>query len=166
MKIRPANEKDSSAIAKLKNHLFETTPYFFSSPGEYSTSTEDEMDELNEVMGSGGIIFVVEIDSQIVGYLRCSRSPLQKLRHICSLFLGLHEQSRGHGIGKELIKAAIDWAKTNGIEKIFLGVLSTNTSAINLYQSFGFEEEGRQRDYIKFSNGTYADDLIMALRLK
>lgn len=48
----------------------------------------------------------------------------------------------GYGIGKNLLGESITWADTNGIQKITLNVLETNTNAIKLYQKHGFEIEG------------------------
>ena len=65
------------------------------------------------------------------------------------------------GIGKLLITELLNWAEQNSsIEKISLGVLSTNHRAIALYKSMGFIEEGRKIKEIKFSEDSYADDIL------
>ncbi len=66
------------------------------------------------------------------------------------------------GIGKELIEALLDWAEANPlIEKVSLGVFSTNHRAISLYKRLGFIEEGRKIKEFKMSENEYVDDIIM-----
>ncbi len=44
---------------------------------------------------------------------------------------------QGRGIGKALLLAAIDWAKTHGITRLQASVLSTNSSVLRLIASVG-----------------------------
>lgn len=61
---------------------------------------------------------------------------------------------RDKGIGKLLIKGLLDWAESNPlIEKVSLGVFSTNKRAIALYKKMGFIEEGRKIKEFKMDNG-------------
>ena len=56
----------------------------------------------------------------------------------------------------------LDWAEKNPlIEKVSLGVLSTNYRAIALYKSMGFVEEGRKIKEIKINENEYVDDILM-----
>ncbi|WP_328043105.1 GNAT family N-acetyltransferase [Neobacillus mesonae] len=65
-------------------------------------------------------------------------------------------------MGKLLIKELLNWAEHNPlIEKVSLGVLSTNQRAIELYKSMGFVEEGRKIKEVKFSDDLYVDDILM-----
>jgi ribosomal protein S18 acetylase RimI-like enzyme len=48
------------------------------------------------------------------------------------------------------------------LEKIKLSVIATNERAIGLYKRFGFQEEGRRLRELKYSNGSYADTILMA----
>ena len=49
---------------------------------------------------------------------------------------------RGHGIGKALIQHLQQYAPTIGISKIYFHVTTTQTNAIRLYKSLGFEIVG------------------------
>lgn len=69
---------------------------------------------------------------------------------------------RGLGIGKRLLEQLLKWAELNPhIEKISLGVFSTNESAIALYKKMGFVEEGRKINEIKLNDKQYIDDVLM-----
>ena len=69
------------------------------------------------------------------------------------------------GVGTELMKTLIDFAKTNGKTEIMhLGVKADNISAIKLYNKFGFEEIGIYKKFFKI-DGIYYDEVLMNLYL-
>ena len=55
--------------------------------------------------------------------------------------------ARGKGIGRALLSAGLDWAAGRGAEVVHLEVDESNTAALGLYTSLGFEEWGRRPDY-------------------
>ncbi|EDT82699.1 GnaT-family acetyltransferase [Clostridium botulinum NCTC 2916] len=69
------------------------------------------------------------------------------------------------GIGKNLMKSGIEWAKENGIFRITLEVDINNYRAISLYLKFGFEIEGTLRNDKMLSDGSYTSGYAMALLL-
>ena len=54
---------------------------------------------------------------------------------------------RRNGIGRELLRRLIDWSRTQKCEAIMLEVRVGNEEAIPLYESFGFVEISRRKDY-------------------
>ncbi len=50
--------------------------------------------------------------------------------------------------------------------KLGLRALSNNPGALRLYERHGFVEEGRLRAELRRDDGTYADDVWMALWLQ
>lgn len=52
--------------------------------------------------------------------------------------LCVKEQYRGQGIGKQLIRRAIDWMESEGAKSYTLQVVHGNERAMSLYQSLGF----------------------------
>ena len=77
------------------------------------------------------------------------------------------KKNRSMGIGKVLLKELLGWAeKTPFIEKVSLGVFSTNHRAISLYKSMGFVEEGRKIKEFKLSDKEYVDDILMSKFVK
>jgi ribosomal protein S18 acetylase RimI-like enzyme len=60
-------------------------------------------------------------------------------RHHAYIFeLFVVEAMRGKGIGRALIAACEDWAKTKDFKTILIGVLAGNASAAGLYRSAGY----------------------------
>lgn len=56
-------------------------------------------------------------------------------------------RSQRQGLGRTLLDALVDEARRRGVAQLFLEVLETNAPALALYESTGFESQGRRRDY-------------------
>ena len=56
---------------------------------------------------------------------------------------------RGMGIGKELTESAMKQARAKGVTVVFLEVRVSNTPAIRLYRSLGFEEIAVRKGYYR-----------------
>lgn len=66
------------------------------------------------------------------------------------------------GVAGKLLLCIIEHAKRNNISKLFLEVRVSNTPAVNLYRSFGFEKIGIRKNYYTFPR---EDALCMSLNL-
>jgi ribosomal protein S18 acetylase RimI-like enzyme len=49
------------------------------------------------------------------------------------------------GIGRQLVRAVMDWAKAKNLETLVLFVTDKNESAIRFYESVGLEMTGRTK---------------------
>ncbi|WP_202959073.1 GNAT family N-acetyltransferase [Dickeya sp. DW 0440] len=104
---------------------------------------------------------MAEVDGQLVGFSRCQGSDLRRLSHKVEFGVCVRQAFWGYGIGRALLAQSIDWAQASHIEKIALSVLETNQKAIEVYQSAGFEVEGRLKNDKKLADGRYCATLIM-----
>jgi ribosomal-protein-alanine N-acetyltransferase len=57
--------------------------------------------------------------------------------------------ARGTGIGRALVRHALDHAGQSGAYSVFLEVRPSNEAALGLYRSFGFVEVGRRPRYYR-----------------
>jgi [ribosomal protein S18]-alanine N-acetyltransferase len=70
---------------------------------------------------------------------------------------------RGRGIGRMLMKTALDWGRAKHARQAVLEVRAGNGSAHQLYRACGFEVIGRRRRYYK---SPVEDALLMAVSLE
>ncbi|MGH2740871.1 MAG: diaminopimelate decarboxylase [Actinomycetota bacterium] len=110
--------------------------------------------------GDGHAVFVAVAGREIVGHLDVSREVGEATRHVASIGMAVSMPWRRKGIGAALIRAAIDWGRRVGVEKLGLAVYPHNVAAMGLYRRFGFVEEGRLSGHSKKPSG-YEDEIIM-----
>ncbi|TWT25334.1 GNAT family N-acetyltransferase [Planomicrobium sp. CPCC 101110] len=167
--IRLASGWDAKAIMDINNEITlseATTKFFISSPEEVSCNLNEEKEKIEKNLAKNNLYAVYEADGKVVGYLVFKRYEYARLSHAGSMGMGIAEGYRNRGIGTRLISFLIDWARQqDGLEKICLGVVSANERAIKVYRRMGFVEEGRQRSQIKYEDGSYSNDIMMAYML-
>lgn len=73
--------------------------------------------------------------------------------HIATI--ATHPDFRKQGIGKKLLAFALQSAKEEGAISSFLEVRESNIVALEMYQKFGYVEDGRREGYYK-DNGEAA----------
>jgi len=81
------------------------------------------------------------------------------------LSIATRPSAQRRGVARTLMNAALERARTWNVERIFLEVADDNAAAQGLYQSLGFAEVGRRKDYYVSGRTTPADAIVMALDL-
>ncbi len=78
----------------------------------------------------------------------------------------LAPEKRGEGLGQGLLERLLERAhRIEGVEQISLSVTATQSAAIHLYRSLGFQSFGREPRALRIS-GRFIDEEYMVLRLK
>ena len=113
-----------------------------------------------------GNAHVVAVDGEtVVGWCDIVPSKREAFRHCGTLGMGLLAGYRGRGIGTRMLRAALDRARVQGLERVELEVFASNDQAIGLYRKMGFAVEGtRARGALL--RGEYFDVVGMALFLQ
>lgn len=94
---------------------------------------------------NASLYLVTKIDGRIVG--GCGVAPFNGSSYTCELRkLFLLQESRGLGIGKELLGRCLTYASQKGYKECYLDTLSSMKSAISLYEKFGFHHLDRPLD--------------------
>jgi RimJ/RimL family protein N-acetyltransferase len=101
---------------------------------------------------------------RVIGHLTVAREEGSVCRHVASLGLAVGAEWRGKGVGSALMQEALRWAREMGIEKLALSVYPDNAAAREMYQRFGFVEEGCLTGHSKKAIG-YRDEILMGLWL-
>jgi len=112
----------------------------------------------------GAVQYVAIADGRVVGWCDIIPNALEGFRHSGRLGMGIDPEFRGKGIGRRLMDATINDARTAGLTRIELEVFSSNTNAITLYERYGFAHEGLHRRG-RIIDGRVEDVLIMGLLL-
>lgn len=109
---------------------------------------------------------VAELDRRIVGYIRlASPTELACNAHVRQIQgLAVTDEARGHGVGRALIRAAVEEARRRGARRLTLRVLGHNTPARKLYEAEGFAVEGVLPEEFLL-DGKYVDDVLMGRAL-
>jgi len=97
---------------------------------------------------------------RIVGYAVMSMGAGEA--HILNLCV--REEERRAGIGRALIRYLLEQAERAGMVEAFLEVRPSNSIALVLYQSLGFEQIGTRRGYYQAVGGR-EDAAVLRLRL-
>jgi ribosomal-protein-alanine N-acetyltransferase len=103
---------------------------------------------------------VLETSGGIVGYGMLSLAADEA--HVLNVCVDPLCQSRGYG--RRLLRELVQIARERGALRVFLEVRPSNTSAIALYDSEGFNEIGRRPRYYPAASGR-EDALVMAMEL-
>ena len=97
----------------------------------------------------GYVCRVVSVNQEVIAYGVMSVGAGEA--HILNLCVDAHLRCRG--VGKQLLGYLVDRARTAGMAEAFLEVRPSNTAAIRLYQSLGFEQVGIRRGYYQAVGG-------------
>jgi putative acetyltransferase len=86
----------------------------------------------------------------------------QGKKHVAQISIMVDKDYHSQGIGTALMKELINLSDNIlDLKRLELFVFVDNKKAINLYEKFGFKEEGVQK-YSALKNGKYTDELMMA----
>ena len=73
-------------------------------------------------------------------------------------------EDRGRGLGGWMTRMTRDFAFSHAaLHRLSLDVFSVNPRARKAYENAGFHVEGVLRDAVMLDDGTYADDILMAM---
>ena len=84
---------------------------------------------------------------------------------VASISVYVSETARGQGVGKALLKAAIEASERQGIWTLEAGILPENHASIALHKSQGFRLVGR-RERMGQMHGVWRDVILMERRSK
>lgn len=117
----------------------------------------------NVAPGKLDLHLVAVLDGKVVGTAGLHPvGPALRRRHAMELGICVSAQAQGHGVGKALMAALLDYADNWAqVLRVELTVYTDNERAIGLYRRFGFEVEGTLRAYA-LRDGAYADVHAMA----
>jgi ribosomal-protein-alanine N-acetyltransferase len=145
LRIRPMQDEDLRWVVEVESrgHVFPWTRSIFA-----------------DCLRVGYGCLVLEQEDTVVAHLVMASGAGQA--HILNLCVDPEWQGRGYGGG--FLDHALERLRISGIETVFLEVRPSNDAAIALYESRGFNEVGRRRDYYPAAKGR-EDALVFARQI-
>jgi len=142
---RPMQDEDLDAVMAIEPKIY-SHPW---SRGNFADSLK-----------SGYSCWVVELDGELIGY----GALMMVLDEAHLLNLSIAGPYQGRGLGRELLAHFIEVARRYGGQMMFLEVRPSNTAAIGLYESMGFNEFSVRKGYYPAEHGR-EDAILMGLAL-
>lgn len=163
---RRAQESDAERIVDFYNFVGGETSYLSFEKDEYPMNVKEQEEEIRSLEGKKASIMLLAMDGEeIVGIATIHSSAKIKARHDGELGIVVAKKYQGQGIGTELIRQLIEWAKGNGVTtRISLDTRADNVKAVELYMKFGFVVEGCRRNSTLL-DGKYYDLYVMGMML-
>lgn len=103
--------------------------------------------QAREIWMAPGHVVVAEVVGQVVGSARMGPNRPGRGSHVATASFMVDPTARGLGVGRAMGQYALDWARTCGFRAMqFNAVVETNTAAVALWRSLGFEIIGTVPD--------------------
>jgi len=167
MEIRFLTADDAREWWRLRAESLNGDPEAFSASAEDPDSLGLE-DVKNRLSSGGEDLFIVGgfDDGRLQGMAGFHREQGRKLRHKGRVWgVYVTPKRRGEGIGRKMLEKVLErGAGIEGVEQILLSVATTQTAAVSLYRSLGFESFGCEPGALKIGD-RFLDEEYMVLRI-
>lgn len=114
----------------------------------------------SDSLQSGYECWVCETEQKIMGYAVL----MMVLDEAHLLNISIAKPFQGKGLGRQLLEKMMSLGKGKGAANMFLEVRVSNTNAIHLYESAGFNEMAIRRGYYPAKDGR-EDAILMGMAL-
>jgi len=159
--IREIRDDDGAGFLSLCRQLDEESKFMMLEPGERTTTLEQQIQRIQEVLSmENQIIFVAEENGSLVGFLSAMGGRYARNRHEAYIVVGILDSLTSRGIGTAFFERLEAWARENAIHRLELTVMVHNQRGIGLYQKMGFQIEGIKKDSLRV-DGVYVDEYYM-----
>jgi putative acetyltransferase len=157
---------DAEGAMKYINSLVEEKAFVGMQTKQTLANEKKWLSESLKKMRDGrGVTIVVEINGRFMGSAGVSRKPLDANSHVCTIGVGLHQDSRGRGIGTELMKTLVQQGRdVLGCKVAEISVYEPNSVAKRVYEKSGFKVTGSIPKGCHY-HGKYYDEIIMVREL-
>ncbi|HLD85161.1 MAG TPA: GNAT family N-acetyltransferase [archaeon] len=137
MEIRIADKNDAKPIVEIiKKHHEE----------DYMGYVTFDESYIKGKINKNNFFLVAEENDIIVGCVRASlvEMDLAEIRNMC-----VYKEYRGKGVAKHLLEFALNLLKEKLMRKVVARVKADNISAITVFKSAGFEQEGYFKEHYR-----------------
>ncbi len=165
IEIREGRPEDAEAVlAYTKIVGGETDNLTFGAEG-LGVTPEQEAEFLRGIKENPRAVFLCAWkDGELIGtgYLEAMN---RRMKHRSRLAISILKSEWNKGVGSEMMKRLIAFARGIGVELVELEVRSDNKRAIHLYEKFGFKRIGTSPAFFRIGD-EYIDFELMYLDLR
>jgi L-amino acid N-acyltransferase YncA len=156
LKIRSATERDGDAIWNIFHEVI-------AAGDTYAFDPEMSREEaLAYWFGTDTHTYVAENDGRIVGTYLLRANQAGPGAHVANAAFMVTPDAQGQGIGRAMGEDCLSEARRLGFRAMqFNFVVSTNTSAIHLWQQLGFKIVGSLPGAFRHPRSGYVDVYVM-----
>jgi L-amino acid N-acyltransferase YncA len=141
--VRDAALTDAEAICRIYNQGIEDRVATL----ETELRTPAERRDWIAARGARHPVLVAEADGVVAGWASLNRfNPRPVYDHVADLSVYVERAWRGRGVGRVLLAALIDRARTIGFHKLVLAAFPDNAAGMALYARLGFTRVGVYRE--------------------
>ena len=124
-------------------------------------SAEQEERFLESLGSDSRSVMLLALDGETIVANGCIEGYKNlRFRHRCNLAISVRKPYWGNGIGSEMMRRLIAFAKESGAEVISLEVRSDNERAKALYRKFGFTRYGVYEKFFKLGDAYFGADCM------
>lgn len=162
--IREAIPEDAAQLLKVTRKIGEETEFLVMDEKGINLPEELLALQLADIYESeSNVLFVALLGDEIVGTASIKSDSEKRIAHIGELGISILKEYWGLGLGSILMEELLIWAEEGEvIYRIALTVQSQNTTAIRLYEKFGFKQEGILERGARRDNGEFLDVVQMS----
>lgn len=138
--IREATDRDLGAILDIYNDAVRETTAIWN---DVLVDIENRRQWMTERQGRGFPVLVAELEGRTIGYASYGDwRPHDGYRHTREHSIYVEKTVRGKGIGKMLLAALVEKARSGGVHVLIGCIEAENRGSIALHQSLGFRHVG------------------------
>ena len=160
--VRHADARDAAALIELVNALAWEAALLFVLPIDPATGVPSVLQYLDGMALSGNsAVLVAQRSGELVGLATGNGGVHPAKRGVVEIGIGVRAAHHGTGVGKALLNALEQWARSTGLHRLQLPVVISNEPALALYRRLGFTVEGVLRASVVVE-GRKLDQFMMA----
>ncbi len=139
--IRNVRKEDITAIAAIYNgYIADTCITFETEP----VSAEEMGKRIQSFTEKGYPCLVCEENGKVAGYCYAHAwKEKQAYSHTAETTVYLHPDSKGRGMGRQLMTALVDSCRQKGLHVLIACITVPNEASVRLHESLGFRQVSR-----------------------
>lgn len=143
-RIRRAQAADWRCLRSIRLRSLADTPDAFGSTlAEEQRLSEDAWRRRGESRGVAQFLAATPDHGEIGIAVGAAYAGLEATAGLFAMWIA--PEARRHGVGAALVRAVVDWARSESYRRVILNVGEANAPAIRLYESCGFVATGKTR---------------------